>query len=174
LLLNAAKLITATSPRHHPGETMLSAAKAGLSGPSAAELSDLTKRLSPRWFLMRNAHSENRTQLIQPRWAFSLLRGPMTAALDMPTIRNASHRGASRIPGQARPLNGGTRVKPSPPNTVAHSVRDRLLNVAVGTKLTLLEVVAAIASFLTPAIEAALSGGSVKATWSPGGQWVPR
>ena len=58
----------------------LAAAKAGMSGPSAAELSDFTKRLSPRWFLMRNAHSEHGTQLMQPRWAFSLLRGPMTAA----------------------------------------------------------------------------------------------
>src|SRR4051812_38421205 len=69
----------------------LSAAKAGLSGPSAAELSDLTKRLSPRWFLMRNAHSENGTQLIQPRWAFSLLRGPMTAA----EIRRAREKGGA-------------------------------------------------------------------------------
>ena len=58
----------------------LAAARAGMSGPSAAELSDFTKRLSPRWFLMRNAHSEHGTQLMQPRWAFSLLRGPMTAA----------------------------------------------------------------------------------------------
>jgi len=51
-----------------------------MNDPSAAELSDFTKRLSPRCFLMRNAHSEHGTQLMQPRWAFSLLRGPMTAA----------------------------------------------------------------------------------------------
>lgn len=44
-----------------------------------AELSDLTKRLAPRWFLMRDVHAQNGTQLIQPRWAMSFLRGPMTA-----------------------------------------------------------------------------------------------
>jgi len=67
----------------------LATAKAGVNGLSTAELSDFTKRLSPRWFLMRNAHSENGTQLMQPRWAFSLLRGPMTAA----EIRRARERG---------------------------------------------------------------------------------
>ncbi|HYP98168.1 MAG TPA: nucleotidyl transferase AbiEii/AbiGii toxin family protein [Polyangiaceae bacterium] len=46
--------------------------------------------------------------------------------------------------------------------------------VAVGPKLTLPEVVAAIAPFLIPAIEEALSGGSVQATWPPGGQWIFR
>jgi len=55
-------------------------ATAAANGPSAAELSEATKRLSPRWFLLRNAHSANGTRLMQPRWALSLLRGPMTAS----------------------------------------------------------------------------------------------
>lgn len=57
----------------------LCATQAGAGGASAAELSDITKRLSQRWFLMRNVHSDHGTQLMQPRWAMSLLRGPMTA-----------------------------------------------------------------------------------------------
>jgi hypothetical protein len=52
----------------------------GTGGPSAAELTDITKRLAQRWFLMRNVHSEQGTELMQPRWAMSLLRGPMTAS----------------------------------------------------------------------------------------------
>lgn len=46
--------------------------------------------------------------------------------------------------------------------------------VALGPKLTLPEVVAAIAQFLIPAMEEALSSGSVQATWPPGGQWISR
>jgi hypothetical protein len=38
--------------------------------------------------------------------------------------------------------------------------------------LTLPEVVTAITPFLIPAIQAAVSGGSAQATWTPGGPWV--
>jgi hypothetical protein len=58
----------------------LCAAETGSDAPSAAELTDITKRLAQRWFLMRNVHSEQGTLLMQPRWAMSLLRGPMTAS----------------------------------------------------------------------------------------------
>jgi hypothetical protein len=47
---------------------------------SAAELDDLTKRLAPRWFVMRDVHNGNGAVLFQPRWAMSYLRGPMTGA----------------------------------------------------------------------------------------------
>jgi hypothetical protein len=47
---------------------------------SAQELDDITKRLAPRWFLVRDAQSGNGTILLQPRWAMSYLRGPMTGA----------------------------------------------------------------------------------------------
>lgn len=43
-----------------------------------SELSNLVKRLSPRWFLMRDMHAEQGLVLLQPRWAMSHLRGPMT------------------------------------------------------------------------------------------------
>jgi hypothetical protein len=33
---------------------------------------------APRWFLMRDAHAHEGTRLLQPRWAMSFMRGPMT------------------------------------------------------------------------------------------------
>jgi hypothetical protein len=49
------------------------------AGASPSELAELTKNLAPRWFVTRNVHAEPNTQLVQPRWAMSLLRGPMTS-----------------------------------------------------------------------------------------------
>lgn len=71
----------------------LSTAGAASDGPSAAELSDITKRLAPRWFVLRDVHSNRGTVLMQPRWAMSFLRGPMTAT----EIRKA-RGGVERIP----------------------------------------------------------------------------
>jgi hypothetical protein len=42
-------------------------------GTSLAELSDITKRLAPRWFLMRDVHSQTGTVLMQPRWAMTFM-----------------------------------------------------------------------------------------------------
>jgi hypothetical protein len=53
---------------------------AGGDGASLADLSDITKRLAPRWFLMRDVHANAGTLLMQPRWAMSFMRGPMTAS----------------------------------------------------------------------------------------------
>jgi hypothetical protein len=47
-------------------------------GATLNELSDITKRLAPRWFLMRDVHSAAGTVLMQPRWAMTFMRGPMT------------------------------------------------------------------------------------------------
>jgi hypothetical protein len=47
-------------------------------GHSQAELAALLKQLAPRWFLTRDAHAERGTFLLQPRWAMSFMRGPMT------------------------------------------------------------------------------------------------
>jgi len=47
---------------------------AGTSKAMGARLS----RLSPRWFVMRNAHDPQGPTLLQPRWALSWLRGPLT------------------------------------------------------------------------------------------------
>jgi hypothetical protein len=49
-----------------------------IDGATAAELSELAKRLAPRWFLVRDVHSKHGIQLLQPRSAMSFLRGPMT------------------------------------------------------------------------------------------------
>jgi hypothetical protein len=46
-------------------------------GSGREELDGLLKNLRPRWFVVRNAHASE-TQLIQPRWAMTLMRGPMT------------------------------------------------------------------------------------------------
>jgi hypothetical protein len=45
---------------------------------SAASLARVIKRLAPRWFVMRNSRASQDTILMQPRWAMSFLRGPMT------------------------------------------------------------------------------------------------
>ena len=47
-------------------------------GISEAELGEITKCLAQRWFVMRDVHAEQSTVLMQPRWAMSFLRGPMT------------------------------------------------------------------------------------------------
>lgn len=44
------------------------------------ELGTTLQRLSPRWFVVRNAHSTSPPILLNPRYAISLLRGPMTRA----------------------------------------------------------------------------------------------
>ena len=50
----------------------------GAGKGSAKELAGVLKRLSRRWFLMRDAQVGGEPFLLQPRWAMSLLRGPMT------------------------------------------------------------------------------------------------
>jgi hypothetical protein len=49
-------------------------------GQSSAELGQLLKQLAPRWFVARNAHDPAGMTLLQPRWAMSFMRGPMTRA----------------------------------------------------------------------------------------------
>jgi hypothetical protein len=50
----------------------------GGGGDAASELTQVLKRLAPRWFLVRNAHMPEQTLLLQPRWTMSFMRGPMT------------------------------------------------------------------------------------------------
>jgi hypothetical protein len=49
-------------------------------GASMQELGDITKRLAQRWFLIRDVHAKGGARLLQPRWAMSFMRGPMTGA----------------------------------------------------------------------------------------------
>jgi hypothetical protein len=73
---------------------------------SAASLTRLIKQLAPRWFVMRNTRASQNTMLMQPRWAISYLRGPMTPselkrlrlerkpdAVDAIPMRNGAARG---------------------------------------------------------------------------------
>ena len=46
-------------------------------GESAEEIEAVLKQLRPRWFVVRDAQSGS-TRLLQPRWAMSFMRGPMT------------------------------------------------------------------------------------------------
>ncbi len=62
-------------------------------GSSLAEISNLLRRLGPRWFLVRDVHSNTKTVLLQPRWAMSFLRGPMTQS----EIRRAAGRARLRV-----------------------------------------------------------------------------
>jgi hypothetical protein len=54
-----------------------SLANANEAGASPAEISNVLRRLGPRWFMVRNVHSDAKTALLKPRWALSYLRGPM-------------------------------------------------------------------------------------------------
>jgi hypothetical protein len=47
---------------------------------SSKDLHQVVKKLSHRWFVFRDVHGEKGVQLLQPRWAYSFMRGPMTRA----------------------------------------------------------------------------------------------
>ncbi len=49
-------------------------------GSSRAQLANTLKRLGPRWFVMRDAHTQKGNLLLQPRWAMTFMRGPMPRA----------------------------------------------------------------------------------------------
>jgi len=72
----------------------------GQGAHSAQGLNNILKRLSSRWFLMRDAHASEGTVLMQPRWAMSFMRGPMTRV----EIRDALARRDGGVPlGTATP-----------------------------------------------------------------------
>jgi hypothetical protein len=69
-------------------EGMASAGATG-SGPTRKALESTIKRLAKRWFVLRNVHTDEGAVLVQPRWAISWMKGPMTRpelrrALDAP------------------------------------------------------------------------------------------
>jgi hypothetical protein len=73
-------------------------ASVGTNGHSTAELGKIVKNLAPRWFLMRDVHTRVGTILLQPRWAMSLLRGPMTRN----EIRQALEMRRQKFPSRSR------------------------------------------------------------------------
>jgi hypothetical protein len=58
---------------------MAQAGAAG-AGPTRKALSETIKKLSKRWFVLRNVHDDRGAVLIQPRWAITWMKGPMTRA----------------------------------------------------------------------------------------------
>src|SRR5512145_2224147 len=84
------------------------------NGHSTAELGRVVKNLAPRWFLMRDVHTKVGSLLLQPRFAMSLLRGPMTRG----EIRKALEMRTASLPPKSRkpilPVVGGERLPCSP------------------------------------------------------------
>jgi hypothetical protein len=56
----------------------LSLSDAGVGSPR--DLNRVIKKLRHRTFVFRDVHREEGVQLLQPRWAYSFMRGPMTRA----------------------------------------------------------------------------------------------
>ncbi len=56
---------------------------------SAQQLGKLVQRIAPRWFVLRDVHAGDAV-LMQPRYAMSLLRGPMTRS-ELVAARAAHH-----------------------------------------------------------------------------------
>ena len=56
----------------------LAAAGGAAERGGARVVEDVIKRLAARWFLLRDAHARGGSVLLQPRYAMSFLRGPMT------------------------------------------------------------------------------------------------
>jgi hypothetical protein len=48
------------------------------SKEQAREIETAIRRLGPRWFVVRDVHTDEGPFILQPRWAMSFLRGPMT------------------------------------------------------------------------------------------------
>jgi DNA helicase HerA-like ATPase len=68
------------------------------------------KRLAPRWFVVQNTHASSGSILVQPRYAMSLLRGPMTRN----EIRSALDAGRPPTPGPAKVPHGELQLSPLP------------------------------------------------------------
>lgn len=75
----------------------------GTDRAATASLARTVQRLGQRWFVLRDAHVPNGIALLQPRWAMSLLRGPMTRS----ELKRARLEHAQLIGNPiAVPLNG--------------------------------------------------------------------
>ncbi len=62
-------------------------------------LANLLKRLAPRWFVVREA-KDSKLTLLNPRWAMSYLRGPMTGR-ELKRLRDGSRDAVSNPRGAA-------------------------------------------------------------------------
>ncbi len=48
------------------------------NGQDDVDYDAMLRQLPPRWFLVRDAHAKGPPRCVQPRWAITLMRGPMT------------------------------------------------------------------------------------------------
>jgi hypothetical protein len=83
----------------------------GLAGHAAGQSDDLAetlRRLAPRWFVMRNVHAGDGVTLMQPRWAMSFMRGPMTRSEIRMAL--ATRRGAQLAVRRVNDVNGGAAL----------------------------------------------------------------
>ena len=92
------------------------AAARGVDG-MAEELEHTLRKLAPRWFVVRNAHVTSAPILMQPRYAMSLLRGPMTR-LEIRAARGvrdepAGHEPVARAPHPDGPFATSERLTAS-------------------------------------------------------------
>ncbi|AKU99247.1 putative ATP-binding protein [Labilithrix luteola] len=89
----------------------------GKEQASAKALGNVAKKLAPRWFVLRDAQAQIGPVLLQPRYAISFLRGPMTrtelvaarsafAGLAAPPCERSSDVGPDRT-GLKRTNEGG-------------------------------------------------------------------
>jgi hypothetical protein len=83
----------------------------GDTGPGAvmtkSDVANVIKKLVPRWFLLRDAHAREGMMLLQPRWAMTLMLGPMTRteikrARERQVLAKSSHLDNHRL----RPCSG--------------------------------------------------------------------
>jgi hypothetical protein len=84
----------------------------GLGGAGGNGLDDIAAtipRLAPRWFVMRDTHASDHLRLLNPRWAISLLRGPMTRQ-ELGVARAMDHEGGAAFCQRKR---GGISPTPS-------------------------------------------------------------
>ena len=71
---------------------------------STAALTRTVQRLGQRWFVIRDAQTPNGIALLQPRWAMSLLRGPMTRT-ELKRARESHAELTGKVPVQPQ-MNG--------------------------------------------------------------------
>jgi hypothetical protein len=76
------------------------------------ELKHTLQRLAPRWFVVRNSHVSSPPILMQPRYAMSLLRGPMTR-LEIRMARGEKERVA--LPPMGEHLTSAAKLGPCRP-----------------------------------------------------------
>jgi hypothetical protein len=82
----------------------------GNARDDAASIGGVVKRLAPRWFVMRDGHAEGGPALLQPRYAMSFLRGPMTRTeLKQALAAREQRREPLAMAGQPPPRRGGRR-----------------------------------------------------------------